>query len=113
MEHAALFSAEWWIEPLGSWMAWTRATAAFFIFIFGSIAAMGVWEYLSPSGPPRRGIFGLRLTRGDRLFLSLLGAAYIYLAWIGLFGPPIWWPSAIALGWAAFVFGYNARERER
>ncbi len=113
MDQIVMFSADWWTEPLGSWMAWTRATAAFFIFIFGCIAAMGVWEWLSPSGPPRRGVFGLELTRGDRLFLSLLGAAYIYLGWIALVGTPIWWPTGISLLWALFVFAYNAPERER
>ena len=34
---------------------------------------MGVWEWRSPGGAPRRGILGLITTRGDRLFISLLG----------------------------------------
>ena len=42
-----------------SWMAWTWPTALFFIFIFASIAVMGVWEYYSPGSAPRRGVFGL------------------------------------------------------
>ena len=49
MEAPMMFSAEWWQQPLGSWMAWNRVTIAFFIYIFGSIAAMGVWEYFSPA----------------------------------------------------------------
>ncbi len=100
----AIFSYEWWTEPLGTWMAWTRATIAFFLFIAGAIAAMGVWEYFRPGGDPRHGILGLETTRGDRLFISLLGSAWIYLAWIGLVGTVIWWPTLIAIGWAVFVF---------
>ena len=62
-----------------SWMAWTWPTAAFFVVIFLLLAAMrpGV---LSPGGAPRHGILGLDTTRGDRLFISLLGSAYIHLA---------------------------------
>ncbi len=106
MPDPALFSPEWWTEPLGTWMAWTRATIAFFLFIAASIASMGVWEYFRPGGDPRHGILGLDTTRGDRLFISLLGSAYIYLAWLWAFGTPIWWPSLIAIAWAVFVFRF-------
>ena len=53
-----------------TWMAWTWPTAALFIFVFASIATMGVVEWRSPGGAPRRGILGLDTTRGDRLFIS-------------------------------------------
>jgi predicted small integral membrane protein len=62
-----------------TWMAWTWPTAAFFVFVFASIAAMGVLEWRSPGGAPRRGILGLDTTRGDRLFITLLGSAFIFL----------------------------------
>ena len=104
MEEAVLFSFQWWTEPLGTWMAWTRATIAFFIFIFGCIASMGVWEYFSPGGAPRRGVFALDTTRGDRLFISLIGSAFIFIAWLFFFGTPLWWPLAICALWAVFVF---------
>ena len=58
-----------------SWMAWTWPTAAFFVFIALCLSAMSVWEYRVPGGAPRRGILGLDTTRGDRLFISLLGSA--------------------------------------
>ena len=45
---------------------------------------------MSPGGGPRRGILGLDTTRGDRLFISLLGSAFIFLAWLGLMGTPLW-----------------------
>lgn len=86
------------------WMAWTWPTAAFFVFIGLSIAAMAVWEYLSPGGGPRHGVLGLDTTRGDRLFISLLGSAFIFLGWLGLVGSPLWIPLAIGVAWFIFVF---------
>lgn len=86
------------------WMAWTWPTAAFFVFIGLSISTMAVWEYFVPGGSPRRGIFRLDTTRGDRLFISLLGSAFIFLGWLGLFGAPLWAPLAIAILWFFFVF---------
>lgn len=86
------------------WMAWTWPTAAFFVFIFAAIATMGLLEARYPGGTPRRGILGLETTRGDRLFITLLGAAYVFLAWIGLMGTPLWGALALAILWGAFVF---------
>ena len=85
-------------------MAWNRVTIAFFLYVFGSILAMGVWEYFSPGGAPRRGIFQLETTRGDRLFMTHLGTAFIFLAWLALLGTPLWGALAIALVWAVVVF---------
>ena len=98
--------AKWWTEPMfgGFWMAWTRATLAFFVFIFAAIALMAVLELRRPGGNEREGGLGLTTTRGDRLFISLLGSAYIFLAWLGIVGMPLWGPLALALGWAAFCF---------
>jgi predicted small integral membrane protein len=87
-----------------SWMAWTGPTAAFFIFIALCFAAMSVWEYVAPGGGPRHGVLGLDTTRGDRLFISLLGSAFIFLAWLGLVGTPLWVPLAIAVIYAGCVF---------
>jgi predicted small integral membrane protein len=95
-----------WTQPLfnGFWMAWTPATLAFFVFIFASIALMGALEWRAPGGAPRHGILGLDTTRGDRLFLALLGAAYVSLAWLAFFSPPLWIPLGIAIAWTAFCF---------
>lgn len=87
-----------------SWMAWTWPTALFFLTIAGLIASMGVWEYISPGGGARYGILGIETTRGDRLFISLLGSAYIHLAWLGLGGPQLWWALLISLVYAICVF---------
>ena len=95
-----------WTQPLfdGFWMAWTPATLAFFLFIFASIALMGALEWRSPGGAPRHGILGLDTTRGDRLFISLLGSAYVFLAWLALFDTALWGALALAILWAGFVF---------
>lgn len=98
--------ATWWTEPMfgGTWMAWTRASLAFFVFVFGFIAIMAVLEWRWPGGNERQGVLGLTTTRGDRLFIGLLGSAYILLAWLGLFGAPIWVPVGIAACWLGFCF---------
>ena len=54
--------------------------------------------------PERVGVLGIATTRGDRLFVSLVGAAFIHLAWLGLVGPELWWASAISLVYAFAVF---------
>jgi predicted small integral membrane protein len=87
-----------------SWMAWTWPTAAVFIFIFSAMGVLTVLEIKHPGGDERRGALGLTTTRGDRLFISLLGTAYIFLAWIGLFGMPLWVPLGLALVWGFFCF---------
>jgi predicted small integral membrane protein len=89
-----------------AWMAWTWPTAAFFAFIALSLVTMTVWEIRSPGGAPRHGVFGLDTTRGDRLFISLLGSAFIFLGWLGLMGTPLWAPLGIAIVWAVLVFCY-------
>jgi len=89
---------------LVSWMAWTWPTAAFFMFILASLVTMSVWEYYAPGGAPRRGILGLDTTRGDRLFISLLGGAFIFLAWLGIMGTPLWAPLGIAIVFTVAVF---------
>jgi len=96
-----------WTDPLWPtfWMAWTPATLAVFIGIFSAIAVIGileVWKY--HDGVPRKGVLGLTTTLGDRLFITLLGSAYVFLAWLGFVGTPLWTPLGIALGWGLFVF---------
>ncbi|WP_430249367.1 DUF2160 domain-containing protein [Neorhizobium sp. DAR64860/K0K1] len=89
-----------------SWMAWTLPTTLFFVTIFALIAAMGIWEYFSPGGAPRVGILRFETTRGDRLFISLLGAAFINLAWLGLIGTNLWWALALAVVYAVGVLRF-------
>ena len=95
-----------WSAPLvpGGWMAWTFPTALFFLVIFLLLLLMSVWEYASPGGNPRVGILRFTTTRGDRLFISLLGSAFIHLAWLGLIGPSLWWALALSIVYAIGVF---------
>ena len=88
------------------WMAWTLPTAIFFTTILALLIGMAVWEYVSPGGNPRVGILHFETTRGDRLFISLLGSAFIHLAWLGLVGPNLWWDLALSVVYAVCVFRY-------
>jgi predicted small integral membrane protein len=91
-----------------SWMAWTWQTAVFFAAIAALLAGMTAWEWLRPGGAPRRGLLGILTTRGDRLFISLLAAAYIHLLWLALAGNAasgaLWIASLLAAAFAALVF---------
>lgn len=60
------------------WMAWTKATAWFFTGIGVLIIAMTLWELRRPS-LPRKGFLPMLTTRGDRLFLILMGSALIHM----------------------------------
>lgn len=97
-----------WTAPLirGGWMAWTFPTAVFFTTILTLMSLMAVWEYASPGGNPRVGILRFETTRGDRLFVSLLGSAFIHLAWLGLIGPNLWWALALSVVYAIGVFRF-------
>lgn len=85
-------------------MAWTLPTALFWVGIVSCLLGMCVWEYYSPGGNPRVGILRFETTRGDRLFISLLGSAFIHLAWLGLVGPNLWWALGISFVYAVCVF---------
>jgi predicted small integral membrane protein len=68
-----------------AWMAWTPVTGAFFAGV-GVVLATMIWLARTRPEVARVGILGIPTTRGDRLFLSLVLAAVIHLAWIGLVG---------------------------
>ena len=86
------------------WMAWTWPTAFVFIGIFSAMGVLTLMEIKSPGGDERKGVLGLTTTRGDRLFIALLGSVYIFLAWLGLVGMPLWAPLGLAIGWGVFSF---------
>ncbi len=82
------------------WMVWTLPTAIFFVAIGLMLAGMTVWELLSPTRE-RKGLLPMATTRGDRLFIGLLAAAYLNLVYLwlrdrigtalGLDDPPTLW----------------------
>jgi predicted small integral membrane protein len=71
------------MENVFVWMAWTPPVAIFFSCIVLMLAGMTVWQLKSPS-IERKGLLPIATTRGDRLFIGLLTAAYLNLAWAGL-----------------------------
>tara|TARA_B110000967_G_scaffold34562_1_gene33326 strand:- start:2082 stop:2348 length:267 start_codon:yes stop_codon:yes gene_type:complete len=87
-------------------MAWTQPTAIFFAVIASLLLTMSIWEYFSPGGGPRLGILRFKTTRGDRLFVSLLGSAFICMAWLTLVGLSLWWGLAACVVYALLVFRF-------
>jgi predicted small integral membrane protein len=87
------------------WMAWTTPVAVFFCSIVLMLIGMTVWELKSPT-VERKGWLPITTTRGDRLFIGLLSAAYVNLAfvavsermisWFGLEAEPSIWISFVA-----------------
>jgi predicted small integral membrane protein len=98
------------------WMAWTLPVAVFFSCIALMLVGMTVWERVSPT-VERKGWLPIRTTRGDRLFIGLLTAAYVNLAfvavsekmvtWFGLAEEPSIWISFIA---SMFLLGFILRK---
>lgn len=78
------------------WMAWTPVTAGFFIVIVLILAGMAIWEVASPC-IMRKGLLPIATTRGDRLFIGLLGSAYIHLTWMGLTDLTLWFATVISV----------------
>jgi predicted small integral membrane protein len=86
------------------WMAWTLPVAVFFVCIVLMLAGMTVWELRSPT-VLRKGFLPMATTRGDRLFMGLMVAAWINLAfvatsekmvgWFGLAEEPSIWISFV------------------
>lgn len=87
-----------------AWMGWTPFTATFFSVIAALLVGMILWEMWRPGGAPRKGVLGFETTRGDRLFISLLGSAFIHVAWLFFIGVGLWWALGISIVCALAVF---------
>ena len=87
-----------------NWMAWTTPVAVFFVCIVLMLIGMTVWEIKSPT-VMRKGFLPLATTRGDRLFIGLLSAAYVNLIFVGLSGRMAEWLGLAAEPsiWISFV----------
>jgi predicted small integral membrane protein len=72
------------------WMVWTTPVAVFFSCIVLMLIGMTVWEIKSPT-VLRKGFLPIATTRGDRLFIGLLTAAYINLGFVGIAGKLAEW----------------------
>lgn len=95
------------------WMAWTTPVAVFFTCIALMLCGMTVWEIKSPTDT-RKGFLPIETTRGDRLFIGLLAAAYTNLAFVGVSGwlsewlsleadPSIWISFLVSIGLLVFI----------
>jgi len=95
------------------WMAWTLPVAVFFTCIALMLVGMTVWELRSPT-VLRKGWLPIATTRGDRLFIGLLSAAWVNLAFVamsermvGWFGlaeePGVWWSFGVSMALLALV----------
>lgn len=88
------------------WMYWTLPTAIFFIAIFAILTAMTIWQTIAPS-IERRGFLPIPTTPGDRLFIGILGSAYLFLAWVGLTDLSLLIFLPISVGWIMVVMRWG------
>ena len=72
------------------WMAWTVPVAVFFSCIALMLGGMTVWEIRAPT-VERKGWLPIVTTRGDRLFIGLLCAAYVNLAFVAISEKMVAW----------------------
>ena len=86
-----------------SWMAWTTPTAIFFVVIACLLIIFTVLAIKFPE-TPRVGVLRIETTRGDRLFITLLGSAFINLIWLGFEAGPQPYALLVCLVYAAAVF---------
>ena len=86
-------------------MAWSFPVALFFLVIAALLALMTFLAIRRPE-TPRVGILRIETTRGDRLFVTLLGSAFLCLGWLYVFGadgPPLWGALLLCLAYGAAV----------
>lgn len=77
------------LARLGQSMYWTGPTAVFFAAIALMLAGMTVLQILRPT-VERKGFLPMATTRGDRLFIGLLGAAWVHVLWLATTPLPLW-----------------------
>ena len=78
-------------------------TALFFFVIACLLILFTILAIRFPE-TPRRGVLRIETTRGDRLFISLLGSAFVCIGWLFAFGGPLWGALILCLIYAAAVF---------
>lgn len=88
------------------WMAWTLPTALFFGVIGMLLVGMTIWELRSPC-IERKGLLPISTTRGDRLFIGLLGSAYLHLLVVGATDWSVWIASLLSLFWLFAVMRWG------
>ncbi len=89
----------------GGWMAWVLPTALFFWLVAGTLVLFSILAIRYPE-TPRLGVLGIETTRGDRLFISLLAAGFINLAWLSMALGPQYLALVVSLVVAAAIFRF-------
>ena len=86
------------------WVARTVLVAGCVTCVVLMLVGMSGWEIKSPT-TMRKGFLPLETTRGDRLFIGLLSAAYVNLIFVGISGKLVQWFSLSAEPsvWISFV----------
>ena len=87
-------------------MDWTWPTGAFFASIALMLVVMTGLQLAWPT-VSRRGLVPMTTTRGERLFIGLLGAAWIHVAWLALSEAPLWGASIVAVLWFIAVLRFG------
>jgi len=93
------------MSPL-EWMAWTTPTAIFFIAVTAMLVGMTIISLRWPS-LPRKGVLPMATTRGERLYIGLLGLAFIFLGWLGLTEASTWGAVGIGVIWMILVLRWG------
>ncbi|MBB3185700.1 putative small integral membrane protein [Halomonas fontilapidosi] len=88
------------------WMVWTTPTTVFFAVIAAMLASMTAWEVISPT-VERKGFLPIATTRGDRLFIGLLCAAYIHLVVVGFTPLSIWLALGASVLWLLILMRWG------
>ncbi len=79
-----------WIIAEFRWMQWNWAGTVFFLFLVLSIAGLTLWDRLTPENR-RKGFLPMPTTRGDRLFIGIMGSMGLTLIWLALVGNQSLW----------------------
>lgn len=93
------------MSPL-EWMAWTTPTALFFVAVILMLITTTIIGLRSPS-VARKGVLPMPTTRGDRLYVGLLGCAFIVLAWLGLSNESSLIAVGICVVWLAAILRWG------
>jgi len=88
------------------WMVWTLPTAVFFTAIAVMLFGMTLWQLWVPT-IERKGFLPIVTTRGDRLFIGLLCAAYLHLAIVGFTDISIWFALAASAVWMTILMRWG------
>jgi predicted small integral membrane protein len=88
-----------------AWMAWTWQTGLFFASIATALVVMTLLAVYRPE-TPKAGILRFATTRSDRLFVSLISAAFIFLIFIRFGGLDFVYPSIASVLWAVIMFRF-------